>query len=48
MGSSSSARIIKNVDIAVKAVEIVYPVNGAVVEGVANINGHSHKVVGEG
>ena len=48
MGSSSSARIIKNVDIAVKALEIVYHTNGAAVEETANRNGHRRKVVSEG
>ena len=48
MGTPSSARIIQDVDLALKALEIVYRVNGAAVEGLADRNGHRQKVVGEG
>ena len=43
MGTPSSARIIKDVDLALKALEIVYHKNGAVVEGLADRNGHISK-----
>ena len=48
MGTLSSARIIQDVDLALKALEIVYRENGAAVEGLADRNGHIRKVVGEG
>ena len=48
MGTPSSARIIKDVDLALKASEIVYRKNGAAVEGLAGRNVHRRKVVGEG
>ena len=48
MGTPSLARIIQDVDLASKALEIVYHANGAVVEGLADRNGHRRKVVGEG
>ena len=48
MGTPSSARIIQYVDMALKALEIVYRANGAAVEGLADRNGHRRKVVGEG
>ena len=48
MGTLSSARIIQDVDLALKALEIVYRANGAAVEGLADRNGHRRKVVGEG
>ena len=48
MGTSSSARIIQDVDLALKALEIVYCANAAAVEGLADRNGHRQKVVGEG
>ena len=48
MGTPSSARIIQDVDLALKALEIVYLANGAAVEGLADRNGHRQKVVGEG
>ena len=44
----SSARIIQDVNLALKALEIVYPANGDVVEELAGRNGHIRKVVGEG
>ena len=48
MGTPSSERIIQDVDLALKALEIVYRANGAAVEGLADRNGHRLKVVGEG
>ena len=48
MGSPSSARIIQDVDLALKALDIVCRANRAAVEGVADRNGHRQKVVGEG
>ena len=48
MGTPSSERIIQDVDLSLKALEIVYRANGAVVEGLADRNGHKRKVVGEG
>ena len=48
MGTPSSARIIENVDLELKASEIVYLANGAAVEGLADMNGHRRKFVGEG
>ena len=38
MGTTSSARIIKDVDLVVKVFEIVDHTNGAAVEGLANKN----------
>ena len=48
MVTPSSARIIQDVDLALKALEIFYRANGAAVEGLADKNGHRRKVVGEG
>ena len=48
MGTPSSARIIEDVDLALKALAIVYLANGASDEGLADRNGHRRKVVGEG
>ena len=48
MGTPSSVRIIEDVDMALKALEIVYRANGAAVEGLADRNGHRRKEVGEG
>ena len=48
IGSPSSARIIQDVDLALKALEIVYRENGAAVEGLADRNGHRRKVLGKG
>ena len=48
MGTPSSARIIEDVDLALKALEIVYLANGAAVGGLPDRNGHRQKVVGEG
>ena len=48
MGTPSSARIIQDVDLVLKALEIVYRKNGAAVEGLADKNLHKKKVVGKG
>ena len=48
MGTPSSARIIQDVDLALKELEIMYCENGAAVEGLADRNGHRRKVVGKG
>ena len=48
MGTPSSVRIIEDVDLALKALGIFYHANGASVEGLAYINGHTCKEVGEG
>ena len=42
------ARIIQYVDLALKAFEIVYRANGASFYGLADMNGHRRKVLGEG
>ena len=47
MGTPSLARNIQDVDLALKALEIVDHANGAAVEGLADRNGHRRKVVGE-
>ena len=44
MGTPSSAQMIQDVDLALKALEIVYRANGAAVEGLADRNGHRQKV----
>ena len=48
IGTPSLARIIQDVDLALKALEIVYRENGAADEGLADRNGHRRKVVGQG
>ena len=48
IGTPSSARMIQDVDLALKVLEIVYCENGAAVEGLADRNGHRRKVVGKG
>ena len=48
MRKPSSSRIIKDVDMALKALEIFYRVNGDAVEGLDDKNGHIRKLVGEG
>ena len=48
MGTPSSASIIQDVNLALKALEIFYLAYGASVEGLADSNGHRRKVVGEG
>ena len=47
MGTPSSVRMIKDVDMVLKALGIVYWANGAAVEGLADRNGHRKKEVGE-
>ena len=47
-GTPSLARIIEDVDLVLKALEIVYLENGAAVEGLADRNRHRRKLVGEG
>ena len=48
MGTPCLARIIQDVDLALKALEIVYHENGAAFEGLTDRNGHRRKVVGKG
>ena len=48
MGTPSSARIIQDVDLALKALEIVCRAHGAAVVGLADRNVQIRKVVGEG
>ena len=48
METPSSARMIQYVNLALKALEIVYRANWAAVEGLADRNGHIQKVLGEG
>ena len=48
MGTPSLARIIQDVDLALKALEVFYLATGTAVEGLADSNGHRRKVVGEG
>ena len=48
MGTPSSAQIIQDFDLALKALEIFYHTNGAAFEGLAYRNGNRRKVVGEG
>ena len=47
-GTPPSARIIEDVDRLLKALEIVFCANGAVVEGIADRNKHISKKVSEG
>ena len=47
MGTPSSVRIIEDVDLALKALEIVYRANGAAVEGLLDRNGNRNKEVGK-
>ena len=48
METTSLARIIEDVDMALKVLEIVYRANRATFEGLVDRNGHRRKVVGEG
>ena len=48
MGTPSSARIIQDVDLALKALEIVYRENGGAVEGLADRTGHRRKLLDKG
>ena len=47
IGTPSSASNIEDVDLALKALEIVYHANGASFEGLTDRNGHRRKEVGE-
>ena len=47
MGTPSSVRIIQDVDLALKALEIVNCTNGAAVEGISYRNGRRRNMVGE-
>ena len=47
MGTPSSARITKDVDLELKELEIVYRANGDAVEGMADRNGHRRKMADE-
>ena len=40
MGIPSSERIIQDIDLALKVLEIIYHANGSAVEGLADSNGH--------
>ena len=48
MITPSSARIIQDIDLALKVLEIIYHANGSAVEVLADSNGQRWKVVGEG
>ena len=48
MVTPSPVRIMEDVDLAFQYLEIVYRENGDAVEGLADRNGHRHKVLGEG
>ena len=48
MGTHSLAKIIQDVNLALKVLGIIYRPNGAAVEGLADRNGHRRIVVGEG
>ena len=48
MGTTSPARIIQDVDLELKELEIVYCTNEAAVDRLSGSNGHRQKVVGEG
>ena len=48
MVTPSSAQIIQDIDLELKALEIVYLANGAAVEGLADRNVNRRKVVVEG
>ena len=48
MGTPPSERIIQDVDLALKALEIGYLTNKAAVEGLYNRNGNRRQVVCEG
>ena len=45
MGRPSSVRIINDVDLALRVLEILYRANSAVVEGLVDRNGHRKKEV---
>ena len=45
MGTYSSARIIQDVDLSLKELEIIYFANGSSVEGISDKNAHIRKGV---
>ena len=47
MGTPALARIIQDINLALKSLEIVYRENGAAVEGLTDRNEHMRKVVGK-
>ena len=48
MGTPSSERIIQDVDLVLKALEIFYCSNGSAVEGLADRTGNRRKLLGKG
>ena len=48
MGTPSSVRIIGDVYLELKALNLFYRANGAAFEGLADRNGHRSKLVGKG
>ena len=48
MGTLSLVRIIEDVDLALKFLEIDYRANGAAVEGLSDRNRHRGKLLGKG
>ena len=48
MGTPSSARIIQDIDLVLKALEIVYHANVSAVEGLSDRKYHRRKELGEG
>ena len=48
MGTPFLARIIEDVDLELKSLEIVYRSNGAAVEGLSDRSGHRRNLVGKG
>ena len=48
MGTPCSERIIQDVDLELKVLEIVYRSNGAAVEGLSDRSGHRRNLVGKG
>ena len=48
IGTPSLVRIIQDVDLALKALEIAYHEHGDAVEGIADRNGHRRKVLSKG
>ena len=48
MGTPSLARIIQDVDLELKALEIFYRSNGYAVEGISGRSGHRRNLVGKG
>ena len=48
MGTPSLARIIEDVDLALKALEIIYCTNGAAVQEISDRSGHRRNMLGKG